>query len=199
MTRPFFTKDRISHFENFDRHADEAIYQLKTRLNEGYAVDIQVRSPSQIFFPPPSISFPFLFYSQKDIATRFTLDSATEFLFGMDLHSLSTPMPYPYNSPQAQETAKSSSHLDSAARFAKAFSEAQSISLSRLRFGLLWPLIEFWHDRIEEPMKIVHELIDPIVVDAIAKKKILYSSQEKSPTDRAKTLLEDLASSTDGK
>ena len=44
MTRPFFTKDRISHFENFDRHADDAIHQLKTRLNEGYAVDIQVQS-----------------------------------------------------------------------------------------------------------------------------------------------------------
>ena len=117
----------------------------------------------------------------------------------MDVHSLSTPMPYPYNSPQAQETAKSSSHLDSAARFAKAFSEAQSISLSRLRFGLLWPLFEFWHDRMEEPMKIVHELIDPIVVDAIAKRKILDSDPEKSPTDRAKTLLEDLASSTGGK
>ena len=49
MTRPFFTKDRISHFENFDRHADEAIHQLKTRLNEGYAVDIQVR------YPPPKL------------------------------------------------------------------------------------------------------------------------------------------------
>lgn len=44
MTRPFFTKDRITHFENFDRHADQAIHQLKTRLNEGYAVDIQVLS-----------------------------------------------------------------------------------------------------------------------------------------------------------
>ena len=52
---------------------------------------------------------------------------------------------------------------------------------------------------MEEPMKIVHELIDPIVVDAIANKKLSDSSQEKSPTDRAKTLLEDLASSTGGK
>ena len=48
-------------------------------------------------------------------------------------------------------------------------------------------------------MEIVHELIDPIVVDAIAKRKILDSSQEKSSTDREKTLLEDLASSTGGK
>jgi hypothetical protein len=108
-------------------------------------------------------------------------------------------MPYPYNSPQAQQTAQSSFHLDSATRFARAFSEAQSITLSRSRFGLLWPLFEFWHDRMEEPMKIVHELIDPIVVDAIAKRKVLDSSQEKSPTDREKTLLEDLASSTGGK
>jgi hypothetical protein len=52
---------------------------------------------------------------------------------------------------------------------------------------------------MEEPMKIVHELIDPIVVDAIAKRKVLdSSSQEKSPIDREKTLLEDLASSTGG-
>jgi hypothetical protein len=57
MTRPFLTKDRISHFENFDRHADEAIHQLKTRLNEGYAVDIQVRVPPlpNSFFSHPSI------------------------------------------------------------------------------------------------------------------------------------------------
>ena len=71
------------------------------------------------------------------------------------------------------------------------------ITLGRSRFGLLWPLFEFWHDRIEEPMKIVHELIDPIVVNAVAKGKVLDSS--KDDTDREKTLLEDLASSTDGK
>ena len=54
-------------------------------------------------------------------------------------------------------------------------------------------------------MKIVHELIDPIVVDAIAKRKNLDSNQEKIlvlsslDRDREKTLLEDLASSTGGK
>lgn len=120
----------------------------------------------------------------------------------MDVCSLSTPIPYPHNSPQAQQFSKSSSssnNLDRATRFAKAFSEAQSITLSRSRFGLLWPLFEFWHDRMEEPMKIVHELIDPIVVDAIAKRKIWDSGEGNSPTDREKTLLEDLASSTRGK
>ena len=54
---------------------------------------------------------------------------------------------------------------------------------------------------MEEPMKIVHELIDPIVVEAIAKRKLLDSNHQdnKSPIDREKTLLEDLASSTGGK
>ena len=64
MTRPFFTKDRISHFENFDRHADEAINQIKARFLEGYAVDIQVSlSLSQTIlstsFSPYSIIFNF--------------------------------------------------------------------------------------------------------------------------------------------
>ena len=44
MTRPFFSKDRISHFEIFDRHAADAIKQVKKRMKEGYAVDIQVRT-----------------------------------------------------------------------------------------------------------------------------------------------------------
>jgi hypothetical protein len=43
MTRPFFTHDKISHFEIFDRHAEDVINQIKLRLSEGVAVDIQVR------------------------------------------------------------------------------------------------------------------------------------------------------------
>lgn len=42
MTRPFFSKDRISDFENFGRHADATIISIKERLREGYAVDFQV-------------------------------------------------------------------------------------------------------------------------------------------------------------
>lgn len=42
MTRPFFSRDRISHFELFDRHAETAITHMKQRLREGYAIDFQV-------------------------------------------------------------------------------------------------------------------------------------------------------------
>ena len=75
MTRPFFSKDRISHFEIFDRHAADAIRQVKERMREGYAVDIQV----SIQDPPLPIFLTFF----QDVVSRFTLDSATEFLFGM--------------------------------------------------------------------------------------------------------------------
>ena len=105
-------------------------------------------------------------------------------------------MPYPHDSPQAQ-VAKSSPHLNSATRFAKAFSDAQSITLNRARIGLLWPLFEFWKDRLEEPMKIVHELIDPIVADAVAKRKADLGKENVEEAEK-RTLLEELASSTDG-
>lgn len=56
MTRPFFSRERISDFELFGRHADDAISKLASRLSEGEAVDFQ------------------------DLVSRFTLDSATEFV-----------------------------------------------------------------------------------------------------------------------
>ena len=43
MTRPFFSRDRISHFDIFDRHAEDALNKLTERLREGVAVDFQVR------------------------------------------------------------------------------------------------------------------------------------------------------------
>ena len=46
MTRPFFSRDRISDFDNFDRHADLAINKTKERLRAGHAIDFQVYSTS---------------------------------------------------------------------------------------------------------------------------------------------------------
>lgn len=116
MTRPFFSKDRISHFDNFGRHADDALGQLKARLREGHAVDFQ------------------------DLISRFTLDSATEFLFGNDVHSLAGGLPYPY---YHSTTSTSDSDAHPSTRFVHAFQEAQMITAFRSRFGSHWPLFEF--------------------------------------------------------
>jgi hypothetical protein len=41
MTRPFFSQERISHFNIFDRHAEDAIMRMKSRFRAGHPVDFQ--------------------------------------------------------------------------------------------------------------------------------------------------------------
>ncbi|KAF9563357.1 cytochrome P450 monooxygenase pc-3 [Agrocybe pediades] len=143
MTRPFFSKDRISHFDIFDRHATEALRQLKHRLHEGYAVDIQ------------------------DLASRFTMDSATEFLFNKDVRSLDAGLPYPHNSPIVNTAA----FEHPANKFSKAFDEVQRLIALRARRGINWPLAEFWKDKVKEQMVVINSFIDPILRAAVERKR----------------------------
>lgn len=143
MTRPFFSRDRISDFDIFERHAEDAIHQMKLRLCEGYPVDFQ------------------------DVAFRFTLDSATEFLFGKDVRSLSTGIVYPPSSPLSKDP----TFLNHPAnRFARAFTEAQIATANRINHGSSWRFPEFWRDQVQKHMKVCYEFIDPIIVNALAKK-----------------------------
>lgn len=48
MTRPFFSRDRIAHFDIFERHADDAVAKMKQRAQGGYAIDLQVRLKSSL-------------------------------------------------------------------------------------------------------------------------------------------------------
>ncbi|KAF8636108.1 hypothetical protein AX17_003812 [Amanita inopinata Kibby_2008] len=149
ITRPVFTRDRISDYELFDRHAEVVISQLKQRLREGYAVDFQ------------------------DLMSRFTLDSATDFLFGSCVHSLSAGLPYPPTASPPYPISPSSSphHANPANAFAAAFLEAQEVIAYRERFGWIWPLFEMQRDKTVKPMKVVDGYIEPIIKDALAKKK----------------------------
>jgi hypothetical protein len=62
MTRPFFSRDRISNLDIFSRHSEDALGIIKA--SQGVAFDYQ------------------------DLVFRFTLDSAAEFLFGVRVDSL---------------------------------------------------------------------------------------------------------------
>ncbi len=42
MTRPFFGKNRISDFDNFEKHTSTTIALMKERLREGHPVEFQV-------------------------------------------------------------------------------------------------------------------------------------------------------------
>ncbi|KAH0839505.1 cytochrome P450 [Lanmaoa asiatica] len=178
MTRPFFTRDRISDFEIFEKHADDAIGQLKARLRQGYPADFQ------------------------DMISRFTLDSATEFLFGKDVCSLSAGLVYPPDSPLATNVAFQNHPAN---QFAHAFLEAQSATSYRGRFGKPWRLFEFWSDRVKKHMHVCHEFIDPILEEALSKKKGLKKAgliPEKNESERevleGETLLDHLVNYTEG-
>ncbi|CAA7262232.1 unnamed protein product [Cyclocybe aegerita] len=71
LTRPFFTRERLSDFDIYDRNGEKALTLARERLAQGHSVNVQ------------------------DLFGRFTLDSATGFLFGHSVDSLSAGLPYP--------------------------------------------------------------------------------------------------------
>ena len=126
------------------------------------------------------------------MVSRFTLDSATEFLFGYDVGSLSGSLPYPYYVTTGNTSSPSEDHPSS--RFVAAFTEAQNVLAFRMRFGMHWPLAEFWEDKLRKPIGIVHNFINPIVAQAIKRKRD-STGLEKDRDDE--TLLENLVNSTE--
>ena len=47
-TRPYFTKERIAHVDNFEQHAEIALKLARQRLREGHPIDFQVSLYSHI-------------------------------------------------------------------------------------------------------------------------------------------------------
>ncbi|KAG6910162.1 hypothetical protein DXG01_012611 [Tephrocybe rancida] len=175
MTRPFFTKERISHFEVFDRHSEDALEKARVRLSQGYAVDFQ------------------------DLVSRFTLDSATEFLFGNDVKSLSSGLPYPPPSPSYPPLPKPSSDKHPSTRFVDAFLAGQTLSASRSPYGPSWALLEFWKNRVLPHRAVIDEFVEPILKVAIEKSRIIKESNttEKGAHELHVTLLDHLVSQTE--
>ncbi|KAI6099111.1 cytochrome P450 [Pisolithus sp. B1] len=174
-----WNKDRISHFDIFEKHIEDALRQAKVRLEEGYPVDFQ------------------------DMVGRFTLDSATEFLFGRSVGSLSAGLIYPKNSLPGQNE-EHTNHPSNV--FSRAFSEAQAQVMRRSSFGTIWRIAEFWNDRIEKDMEVCHGFIDPILKDALEMKRSIKegeqstgqaSTEEKGFSED--TLLGHLVNCTEGK
>ncbi|KAG8892287.1 hypothetical protein FRB99_002819, partial [Tulasnella sp. 403] len=75
MARPFFTRDRVTDFDIFDKHAKLTLTKICERCDSGDPVDFQ------------------------EVIARFTMDSAVEFLFGASIHSLAAPLRLPGGKP----------------------------------------------------------------------------------------------------
>ncbi|KAJ6478100.1 cytochrome P450 [Mycena vitilis] len=174
MTRPFFSRDKISHFDIFDAHAEDVISIMKQRTRAGFSVDFQ------------------------DLVGRFTMDSATEFLFGTCVDSLKANIPYAHNVafPPPQST---SAHAQTANRFIEMFNDAMQVIAQREWIGAPWPLWEMFEDKTVAPMKVVSAFLDPIISAAIEKKRLaegLALAAETKGEVEAETLLDELLNST---
>ncbi|THH31315.1 hypothetical protein EUX98_g2873 [Antrodiella citrinella] len=147
---------------------DTAITKMRTHLKEGYAVNFQ------------------------DLIARFTLDVATEFLFGSCVHSLSGDLPFPFNANQLADSAGA----NFAEGFAAAFRETQVVLSDRLIIQGIWPFTEMFTDRTEKPMKVVRSLLEPILKDALAKEEVRKLGGSQDVKDDDDTLLGHLVRET---
>lgn len=172
MTRPFFTRERISDFDIYDRNASHSLSLAKGRLAEGYAIDLQ------------------------DLVSRFTLDSATEFLFGSNVGSLKAGLPYPPDASLSDEV-KAAFYSNPSNKFVAAFGEGQSQSSLRTGLGYEWPLGEFWKDSIKEKREIIDEFIAPVLQDAIKSSRIKPKAGSKAENE-GQSLLDHLIGHTQG-
>lgn len=130
----------------------------------------------------------------QDLFGRFTIDAASEFLFGKNLDTLSGVLPIPGKTPMGP---KGSATEDAWGSFMGAFEMAQQIVTTRARIGYLWPLFELFGDKTEPHVKIIQNWLDPLVKQALEDR----SQAEKAGIANAiadKTFLQHLVDSTEG-
>lgn len=67
----------------------------------------------------------------------------------------------------------------------------------RSRLNEAWKLIEFWNDKIVEPMAVIEKVLDPIIGNAL-KKKGERKANDLGANLEGETLLSHLVNLTDG-
>lgn len=132
----------------------------------------------------------------QDLLSRFTLDTASGFLFGMCFDTLSRPLSQPGHVKLGAKGAISLSGNEFDA-FTEAFEETAVIITRRGTIGETWPLLELFKDKAEPHIKVIQQWLDPVVDRTLrekeAAKKVGITS---SPEDT--DFLSYLASTTDG-
>ncbi|KAJ7267575.1 cytochrome P450 [Mycena haematopus] len=167
ISRPFFSKERISNLQGYARHSDRALALLAERLQGGYAIDFQ------------------------DLASRYTLDWATDFLFGVNVGSLTSVLPYP----AAAGMQASQSKLTPADAFVRSFAAAETVASMRTRFGPVWPLLELRRDKVKHHMSVVYDFVEPIVRTAVERNRS-RKPEEKASNAEELTFLDYLVQHT---
>ncbi|KAI0316902.1 cytochrome P450 [Amylostereum chailletii] len=164
IARPWFSRERISDFNIFDKYASTTLDHI-TRFSASQS--------------------PFDF---QDLAGRFTIDSASDFLFDSCVNALHGALPV---AGKARVGPKGSTSDDDLGSFAWAFENIQMQVARRMMVGNVWPLFELRHDRTKESNKVVHGWVAPVVELALREKAAKTNSK------RSETFLGHLVDSTD--
>ena len=108
-----------------------------------------------------------------------------------DIRSLSAGLNYPPSAPVQ------SPRSHPANQFADAFLTAQSVVARRSRLNEAWRLVEFWKNKIVEPMAVIEKVLDPIIENAL-KKRGEKKATAAGENLEGETLLSHLVNLTDG-
>jgi cytochrome P450 len=153
ITRPFFANDRTSDLELFDKYISKALNHI-SNLKPNQPIDFE------------------------DLSARFTIDAASEFLFGQTLDTLSY-------------------RVDGFDSFIDAVAKIQQVTIERTFRGGFWPLFELFGDKAKKYGDIIKEWIAPLVERALEHKREMSKNGQQIRTDRC-TFLEYLTHNFDG-
>ncbi|KAG8999414.1 hypothetical protein FRB94_006194 [Tulasnella sp. JGI-2019a] len=164
--RPYFARERIGEYESFAKNTDKMLAVLKRKTAAGEAVDVQ------------------------DIFSRFTMDTAGEFLFGTsDLHTLDLPFP---KASEAVLGPKGIATDGIYGGFVKAFEQGQVNTRKRLGQPFpAWTAREFFNYSQSETAKGIRDFLEPLVRNATQRRRQSEAKAEEG------SFLDHLADSTD--
>ncbi|KAF7338062.1 Cytochrome P450 monooxygenase CYP63 [Mycena venus] len=145
--RPFFARQRISDFAIFERTSTTTLDLITSRCRDGLPIDIQ------------------------DLMSRFTLDSASEFLFGVKLDTLSLPLTVPGKVKLGPKGSLPIDGITEFDEFIEALEHVAVVTTQRSTQGEIWPLLELFKDRVEDSIPIIMNFMEPIVKRTMAEKQ----------------------------
>ncbi|KAI0919820.1 hypothetical protein AcW1_003029 [Taiwanofungus camphoratus] len=170
LARPFFSRDRITDFEIFEKYTARTLSIVSSVSSSGQPVEVQ------------------------DLFARFTLDAASEFLFGQNVDTLSGQLPV---AGRARMSAKGSATDDEFGSFVQSFEAVQDVNLQRARRGYFWPVYELLQrDPTLQHMDVIRRWLDPLVERVLENKDNMHKAGLKSSVDQ-NTFLEYLADNTE--
>ncbi|KAJ3969298.1 cytochrome P450 [Lentinula raphanica] len=172
IARPWFARERVSDFNIFEKYTDRTLNIISSLKTED---GTKTRA-----------------FDAQDLFARFTLDTASEFLFGQTLNTLMLELPGQGNH-AVKMGPKGSAIDDEFGSFAWAFEDVQIKISTRMRIGNIWPLFEFFHDSTEKSNAVVHDFLRPLVDKALDRRNRKHIETD----EEDETFLDHLARSTE--